>query len=336
MNYCVRIVSFFSVYSLLGFLTPSLLLGQTQCPADAPNGFTVEEVGDSCYIVFTWPKDEMPELTCGSPGTPVSGSSSFRGKLLSMTLESTTDVYDNGSNCSGSTFHFEYHPSLADSYITTRSYCDLTALENVSFVCNRTQGSNFTCDQTNNGPANAPMPIGLSEFFAFPDKNGRVQVRWSTEWEENNKAFQVERSQNGKQFVSIHYQVGSGDSYLPQEYFYEDTDPLVGLSYYRLKQTDYDGQFSYSKIISVQSTSKSNWNCYPTVTNGMIYINGKTALSHTTNIRVIDIFGRAVLPLAPLQEGENAIDLSSLEAGSYIVLLLEDLWISSSYRIIKQ
>lgn len=325
-----------SILLYLVILSPFALYGQTQCPADAPNGFTVEEVGDSCYIVFTWPKDQMPELTCGTPGSPIAGSSSFYGKLLNMTLESTYNIYKNGSNCSGTTFNFQYHPSLADSYITTRSYCDLTALSSVSFVCNRTQGSNFTCDQTNNGPSNAPMPIGLEAFFGSSDSEGKISLRWETEWEENNELYELERSKNGKQFLPIHAQSGAGDSFLPQKYAYLDKSPYPGINYYRLKQTDYDGQFSYSRVISVQSSAKSNWSCYPTVTDDLFYITGKTLSSHQASIQVIDILGRTVVPPMPLQEGENPIDVSGLGAGSYIALLIEDNQVSQPYRIIKR
>lgn len=332
-HYRVKITRILICFVLL---SPGILGGQTQCPADAPSGFTVEEIGDSCYIVFTWPKDEMPELTCGTPGSPLAGSSSFNGKLLNMTLESTYNIYENGSNCSGSTFNFQYHPSLADSYITTRSYCDLTVLPSVSFVCNRTQGSNFTCDQTNNGPSNAPMPIGLATFFGSSDLEGKINLHWETEWEENNELYELERSRNGKQFTPIHAQSGAGDSFLPQKYSYQDTRPFPGTNYYRLKQTDYDGQFSYSKVISVQSKAKSNWSCYPTVTEDLIYVAGKTNYNQSASIQVIDLLGRTVVPSVVLHEGENPINLSSLRAGTYIALLIEGNQVSQPHRIIKR
>ena len=63
-------------------LSHSFIFTQNNCPADAPDGFSVEESGSNCYIIFTWPKDEMPELGCGSPGSPAAGSTSFTGTLI--------------------------------------------------------------------------------------------------------------------------------------------------------------------------------------------------------------------------------------------------------------
>lgn len=337
MNYDIRTVTTWILLILLGFMFPSFLFCQTQCPADAPNGFTVEEIGDSCYIVFTWPKDEMPELTCGSPGSPLSGSSNFRGKLLNMTLESTTSVYENGSNCSGSVFHFQYHPSLADSYITTRSYCDLTALESVSFVCNRTQGSNFTCDQTNNGPSNAPMPIGLISFKATIEHNETTRLDWITEWEENNKLFLVERSRDGKKFTVISSVDGQGDSNIRQQYRYADFQPMNGVVYYRLKQVDFDGQYSYSNIVTVRHTVKQKWSCFPTVTSDEVQLVNPFPEEKEVVIQTLDIFGNKVLPPLTTSMAEQVtLNLKNLSRGTYILVIVTDDMILNHFRVIKQ
>ena len=102
-----------------------------------------------------------------------------------------------------------------------------------------------------------PLPIELISFNA--NANGdRVDLKWSTSAEINNDYFTVERSIDGKKWEEILTRAGSGNSSQIQEYYDVDYEPLEGLSYYRLKQTDYDGEYSYSNIVPVRFYSNGN------------------------------------------------------------------------------
>lgn len=95
------------------------------------------------------------------------------------------------------------------------------------------------------------LPIELLEFNALC-VNGRVQINWSTATEENNAYFQIERSKDGINFEPILTITGAGNSTSLIEYFETDFNPLKGISYYRLSQTDYDGATEKFNIVPVR------------------------------------------------------------------------------------
>ncbi|MDZ4716802.1 MAG: T9SS type A sorting domain-containing protein, partial [Cytophagales bacterium] len=109
--------------------------------------------------------------------------------------------------------------------------------------------SDFTIANLNGG--NNPLPIELIRFTAQVEK-GNVKVSWATGSELNNDFFSVERSSDGAEFVSIGTQKGGGTKPTESTYEFIDRAPFSGLSYYRLKQTDYSGRSSLSKIVSVK------------------------------------------------------------------------------------
>ena len=95
-----------------------------------------------------------------------------------------------------------------------------------------------------------PLPIELLDFTAILSDN-KVNLNWSTSTETNNKYFTVERSKDGVNFEFVAKVQGAGNSTTPKQYFTQDEKPYQRLSYYRLKQTDFDGQFKYSKIVPI-------------------------------------------------------------------------------------
>jgi hypothetical protein len=97
---------------------------------------------------------------------------------------------------------------------------------------------------------NTPLPIELVSFDA--KLNGAVvDLDWTTASELNNDYFVVERAGNDLIWEPIMTVVGAGTSNSVLRYSEVDRNPLKGLSYYRLKQVDFDGQFSYSEPVAI-------------------------------------------------------------------------------------
>ncbi len=96
----------------------------------------------------------------------------------------------------------------------------------------------------------AGLPIELINFKAVAVKNS-VLITWVTATETNNDFFTVERSKNGIDFEIVGSVPGKGNSSVVNEYNLVDMRPHSGVSYYRLKQTDFDGAYEYSNIVSV-------------------------------------------------------------------------------------
>lgn len=97
----------------------------------------------------------------------------------------------------------------------------------------------------------SPLPIQLTSFTAQVNDQ-QVELNWQTSTEQNNAYFTVERSKDTLNWQAIQTVIGAGNSKDLTSYKVTDTPNDNGIFYYRLKQNDYDGSSSYSKLISVR------------------------------------------------------------------------------------
>jgi len=102
--------------------------------------------------------------------------------------------------------------------------------------------------------ANIPLPIQLLNFTAIAN-NGAIEIKWITASEINNDYYTVEKSIDGLYFETLAIIPSFGNSNQIQNYSAMDIDPCLGISYYRLKQTDFNEDYKYSKIISINFSS---------------------------------------------------------------------------------
>jgi hypothetical protein len=112
---------------------------------------------------------------------------------------------------------------------------------------------------SHNGPFNnsddnvSILPIELISFSAraVPGEKEKVEITWQTAWERDNDYFEVEKSRDGVNFQSIARVLPKGNNGFSnsiQNYVHYDEQPWLGKNYYRLKQVDFDGTTTYSKI----------------------------------------------------------------------------------------
>lgn len=103
-------------------------------------------------------------------------------------------------------------------------------------------GSTFDCAVGPcNSSASSPLPVELIEFSVVP--NGKIaQISWTTASEINNDYFILEKSMDGENWRELLITNGAGNSATITRYFEVDTEPYLGLSYYRLRQVDFNGE----------------------------------------------------------------------------------------------
>jgi hypothetical protein len=101
------------------------------------------------------------------------------------------------------------------------------------------------------GESPVALPIELLYFTAKQEKTS-VKLDWATATETNNDYFVVERSLDGTNFSEVFRKKGAGNSVNTLYYNGFDKSPVEGISYYRLKQVDYDAKYKYSNIQSVK------------------------------------------------------------------------------------
>lgn len=136
----------------------------------------------------------------------------------------------------------------------------------------------------------SPLPVELLYFDASKKENS-VELNWSTATEINNQLFVLERSSNGKDFYPIGKVEGAGNSTQQLNYHYSDLSPLKGISYYRIKQIDFDGKFSYSQTAAVNFNGDSKqFTVFPNPATSQLYI-AKYDLSNS-EIIISDMTGR--------------------------------------------
>ena len=165
----------------------------------------------------------------------------------------------------------------------------------------------------------SPLPIELVFFSATPERNS-VLLEWETASEIENDHFTVERSVNAETWQTIERIDGAVNSSQSIYYTTNDTEPLDGLSYYRLKQTDTDGTSTHSRIVSVfYDLSIQQVNVYPNPAETKIIVKG--AFTGAPQWAVYNALGREVSPLIfGSTAGSNSLtlDISSLAPGSYL------------------
>lgn len=159
------------------------------------------------------------------------------------------------------------------------------------------------------------LPVRLGRFTAKYIESS-VQLDWITHSEENNARFEVERSTDGREFGIIGSVEGLGNSSSEQRYSLVDPKPFGGVSYYRLKQIDLDGSYTYSQIRSVHNKDSEKVIAYPNPVRDILTVDAK-GNQVSGKVVVFDIIGRAVLQSELGNSGQVGLDVSRLSPGLY-------------------
>jgi hypothetical protein len=164
----------------------------------------------------------------------------------------------------------------------------------------------------------AALPITLNYFEAKDFSDRYVKLNWQTETELNNDFFTLERSIDGVNWKSFKVVKGAGNSNSPINYSHVDDDPNGKLLYYRLKQTDFDGEFSYSSIVVIELPDNTQISLYPNPSETTITISGENIDSYL----IFDLLGRNLTTATNVIDKSNSklvIDISNLNKGNYLL-----------------
>ena len=172
------------------------------------------------------------------------------------------------------------------------------------------------------------VPVELVSFNA--SSNGSlVNLSWTTATELNNNGFSIERKTGSSNWQTIGFVKGSGTTTAINNYNFADRNILSQTIYsYRLKQIDFDGTFSYSKIVQVSTNLISTFELkqnYPNPFNPSTQISFSLAQNGFVTLSVFNLLGQEVKNLVnnSMEAGSHSIsfDASSLQSGVYIYKL---------------
>jgi len=158
---------------------------------------------------------------------------------------------------------------------------------------------------------NTMLPVDFMSVNAISTPK-TTMIKWATAQESGNEFFAVERSHNGSRFNEIGRVIGSGNSAVEIAYEFEDEFPLEGVTYYRLRQVDFDGSTAFSRVVRVERAF-SGITAFPNPASDRLFVRGANPSSAVV---VLDLNGRQVKQVAQVADG---IDVSTLRAGTYLL-----------------
>ncbi len=183
-----------------------------------------------------------------------------------------------------------------------------------------------------NIPATGILPIKLGEFLGNI-KEGKVNLIWNTVSEIDCNGFEIEKSQNGTDFQKsgfVKSKSTTNSSFSAFEYSYVDANPF-DKNYYRLKQLDNDGKYSYSKTIFLRmNKSVNNFTLdkiFPIPAKNTINMSVKAPVATKIEMQILNIAGKVVTRKELfLQEGMNEVsnDVQALSKGNYYIKIVAD------------
>ena len=168
----------------------------------------------------------------------------------------------------------------------------------------------------------APAPIELLSFSVYSLSNGTVKILWQTLTETNNDFFTIERSRDAENWEELAYVKGSGNSQEKLSYQEIDRQPFLETSYYRLKQTDYNGDFSYSQIMDIYMDPGhlAPLEVFPNPARGFLSIEG--APDELSSFTFYDVVGKDVTAQVHViyrDDFQIQLDISRLPRGVYLL-----------------
>ncbi len=250
-------------------------------------------------------KDDMGNIVAiGQSGSTAAGHGAQNPPsaifyLPDMTSDYTIDITFPEKNGTVETYSYTFDAStIVDNTLT------LTAV-------NGTNGS--SCDFS-------VLPIVLESFEANNDDEG-IRLDWVTSSELNNEYFEIQRSSDGLKFQKIGAMDGRGTTDVTTTYSFLDGNPGQGVNYYRLKQYDFSGEFSYSRIVAAFHNMKEELAIFPNPATDYLSLYFGDKFSRTeVSLTLISSDGKVIWEnQVSAPQRELRINLSSPPRGTFLL-----------------
>lgn len=168
---------------------------------------------------------------------------------------------------------------------------------------------------------NTILPVRLLSFTTSLQPDNTVKIKWQTASEINNGKFTIERSANGVDWFTVTEVASKGsNSGTQQNYSIVDPTPFQHVSYYRLKQTDINGQITYSDNATVKIKSVRQISIFPNPAKEMITISGISGVG--IDLQIFNLSGQNMTKLTSIESsglGKITVDVNKLSKGQYII-----------------
>lgn len=173
--------------------------------------------------------------------------------------------------------------------------------------------------------APSTLPIALIYFNGL-NEHSYNSFSWSTATEINNDYFTLEKTTDAVNFIEVVKSNGAGNSNTPLTYSIIDYYPTKGLSYYRLKQTDFNGEYTYSKLVMIDVPSQltEDFSIYPNPfsTSATITINDDSQLKNV-ELRIYNALGEEVM-VKTINSHITTLNTKDFQSGIYFYQLTDN------------
>lgn len=169
----------------------------------------------------------------------------------------------------------------------------------------------------NNG---STLPVTWLDFTATKQPT-TVELSWSTATEHNTKDFQVQYSTNAQDWSVLGMVTAAGSSFTTKNYAFIHGSPLKNntYNYYRIKQNDIDGKFSFSKIVSIiYNEMGPEVKVYPNPATSLLNV----YLAESQHLRLLNMAG-AIVWQTWINAGSYTIPIAHLPKGVYILMTVK-------------
>jgi hypothetical protein len=181
--------------------------------------------------------------------------------------------------------------------------------------------------------ANLALPVEFASFDLSKKGLQTVLCEWTTASEINNDHFEIERSTDNLNFEKVGQVTGAGNSFDLLSYSYEDKPLNTDWLYYRIKQVDTNGMYSYSHVKAVYMDAAGEVVVYPNPAKDEIRI----TIGQSANVRIYNAHGQLMLnSINPEKQEIIAVDLSKYPSGIYHVVVTTDSVTTKTSSFIKQ
>ncbi len=292
---------------------PNVGVGGTEYSMESDQGF----VSNAGYITDLNDLVQLTYPACSPVLAPPSGIIPANSYAVIFTGSSPSVTYDFKDACISGT---NYYAIFCDNTNTSGRYGntpvagekDYTAIIDKATGCYDSQhydigipnapGALAAYDETtrvrsyeNNSCEIITLPVELKSFDAKCE-NGLVNISWSTATETNNDYFSLQKSNNGVNWYELAIIDGAGNSTEMEYYNYADNQVENKISYYRLKQVDYDGNFQYSNIISNScfNLDRAEIILYPNPCNEILNITIENWTSESIKFEITNTVGQII------------------------------------------
>ena len=166
------------------------------------------------------------------------------------------------------------------------------------------------------------IPVEFTSFTANV-VSGNVTLNWSTATETNNSGFSIERKGSNGTWLTLGFVNGHGNSTVINRYSFTDNSVPVGNFTYRLKQTDYNGSFTYSSEVSVEVLAVNTFTLfqnYPNPFNPSTNIKYRIPSDEYVTLKIFDVLGREAATLVNERQagGEYTVNFNASQFSSGI------------------